>query len=45
MKPEAVTARSVSDEAVSIVERGDCFVGRKRRSLLAVTSVVVIPDP
>ena len=34
-KPVPVTARSASDEAVSTITSGDCFVGRKRRSLLA----------
>jgi hypothetical protein len=37
MTPKAVTARSASDEAVPTFARGDCFVGRKWRSLLAVT--------
>ena len=37
LTPAPVTAKSASDEAVSTVASGDCFVGRKRRSLLAET--------
>jgi hypothetical protein len=41
MTPEPVIARRPkADEAISTVDRGDCFVVRKRHSLLAVTRFV-----